>query len=58
MIPIHLGDFSVWNGEKSAPLSQVTQQVTLYMGISADQNLQPTIVYGSDVWREKRLHHV
>ena len=22
------------------------------MGISADQNLQPTIVYGSDVWRE------
>ena len=26
--PHSLGDFSVWNGEKSAPLSQVTQQVT------------------------------
>lgn len=26
--PRSLGDFSVWNGEKSAPLSQVTRQVT------------------------------
>lgn len=56
--PRSLGDFSVWNGEKSRALVASNPTGNLRMGISADQDLQPAIVYGSDVRREKRLHHV
>ncbi len=56
--PRSLGDFSVWNGEEMSALVASNPTGNLHMGISADQDLQLAIIYGSDVWREKRLHHV
>lgn len=47
-----LGNFSVWNGEHSAPLSQVTERIGLSMGMAADPYLQPAAVYGCYVWSE------
>ena len=54
--PRSLGDFSVERREIRALVAS-NPTGNLRMGISADQDLQPAIVYGSDVRREKRLHH-
>ncbi len=47
-----LGDFSIWNGERSAPLSQVTERVETTWEFPQVRTYKTVVVNGCNVRRE------